>query len=194
MAFASFYAGEFPGVWGGVFVVFAICVAFAIVIDLLAKFIAPAFFKPDITATADPLAPDPKILTTGINKAFELAASRKRSVRLLISRIPGYDIELRLNASRLFIEVVIEKGRTDLLTCPLKPLVHKTQITKLVPRRSPTIFNLPGDGGANILIIVHPDATWHAPFPCEPRPTLGYKIPLFSTIVILTNLWRVALI
>ena len=187
IAFASFYAGEFPGVKGGVFAVFGICAALSFMTDLIGKFIAPVFFKPDITATADPLAPDPKIPTAGLCAAFALAASRGRSVRLLVSRIPGYDVELRINASGSYVETVISAPGK-------KPLKHKTPIAKLIPRRSPAVFALPGNGGANALLIVNPDATWRVPFACEPRRRLGWKVPVFSAIVVIANLWRAGML
>jgi len=189
LAIASFYAGDFPGIRGGVAVVSVLCVALSIILELAAKFAVPVFFKADITATADPLAPDPKILTRALKSAFDFAAARGHSARLLVSRIPGHDAELRINAANQFFEAEITNRDSAQI-----PKTHKITAGKLVPRRSPAVFVIKGDGSENALICVNPDGTWNVPFPCEPRPATGWKIPVLCVVIVLVNLNRAALL
>ena len=194
MAVASFFAGEFPGVKGGVLPVFALCVAFSSLLPFVAKFVVPVFFKPDVVIAADPLKLYPKNLAEDLRAVFMFAAAHKRPVRLLVPRVPGHDIELRINAAKLFVEAEIRKHADGISKKAPPPRRYSVPMDKLVPRRSPAVFNIRGNGGSNALLTVNPDGTWNVPFPCEPNTGRGYGMPLFCVVVILINLNRAALL
>lgn len=56
------------------------------------------FFRPDVTATADPLSPDPATVADGIALAFSSALKEASPKNLLVSRAPGCTIAIGLSS------------------------------------------------------------------------------------------------
>ena len=62
---------------------------------------AEPFFRPDETVAPDPLRPSARVVAAGVARAFErCAAAKPGGFRLLVCRVPGRTVSVRLDAAR----------------------------------------------------------------------------------------------
>lgn len=130
-------------------------------------------FKPDVTITADPLQPDAKTVAGGLKEAMRHCLSIQRPVSVLVSRVPGYKVEIALNAvrERCFVEVFRE---TDSV------MASKSQsaLPLFSPRLEQAYFQLIGNG-ENLRLILKPNKLG--------GDTIRYSAPLVSPYVLLAS-------
>ena len=119
--------------------------------EWLQWFVVLPRFKPEVTITTDPLQPDAKTVAGGIKEAMRHCLSIQRSVSVLVSRVPGYKVEIALNAvrERCFVEIFRE---TDSVS------VSKSQaaLPLFAPGLEQAYFQLTGNG-ENLRLILKPN-------------------------------------
>ncbi len=148
-AFASCFAEQFLHEPFGVAGTMLLAVFAVLLPELLQGFVVLPRFKPEVTITADPLQPDAKTVAGGIKEAMRHCLSIQRPVSVLVSRVPGYVVEIALNAvrERCFVEVFCE---TDSLS------VSKSQaaLPSFASGLEQAYFQLTGSGENLRLILM----------------------------------------
>ncbi len=151
VAFVSFFAERLLHEPIGIYGAMLVAVISVLMPELLAYVVVLTRFTPDVTITADPLKPDAKTVAGGLKEAMRLCLSVQRSVRVLISRVPGHGVEISLNSvrQRCFVEVIRE---ADLL------VVGQSQsaLPRFSPGLEPSCFQLTALGD-NLRLIMTPD-------------------------------------
>lgn len=150
-AFVSCFAEWFLHDSGGVGIAMLLAVFTVLLPEFLQCTVVLPRFKPDVMITADPLQPDAKTVAGGIKAAMRHCFSIQRPVSVFVSRVPGYKVEIALNAVRehCFVEILDEK---DLVS------VSKSQAA--LPLFSPGLeqayFQLT-ENSENLRLILRPD-------------------------------------
>lgn len=202
MAFASFFAAGFSEFAGGAPLAFSFCVAAACCRKFLAEYAIPILFKPDVLAVADPLAPDEAagVMARGVRAAFAMSDAKQRPVRLLVARVPGFDAELRINAAASRVEADVWRERPHArgvffgtpkaqedppapnaraTISSSKYSLRQSGAPELSPGLEPAVFELRGDSGSNLLLVVNPTRTWRAAAP-SPAAVLATQAALLA--------------
>lgn len=150
-AFVSCFAEHFLHEPFGIAGAMLLTVFTVLLPELLQCFVVFPRFKPDVTITADPLQPDAKTVAGGIKEAMRHCLFIQRPVAVLISRVPGYTVEIALNAvrERCFVEMLREKDSMS---------VSKSQaaLPLFLPGLEQAYFQLTGTG-ENLRLILEPN-------------------------------------
>ncbi len=150
-AFVSCFAERFLHEPIGVAGAMVLAVFAVLLPEFLLCFVVHPRFKPDVTITADPLQPDAKTVAGGLKEAMRHSLSIQRPVFVLVSRVPGYVVEIALNAvrERCFVEIV---RKIDSVS------VSKSQaaLPRFAPGLEQAYFQLTGND-ENLRLILKPN-------------------------------------
>ena len=98
------------------------------------------FFRPDETVVPDPLRPSARVVASGIAQAFTRGVeARPAGFRLLVCRVPGREIAVRLDATRrrCFVDVAPPP--------PTAPAHAEAALPAFAPGAAPTLFRVAED-------------------------------------------------
>lgn len=150
MAFAvfivSFMCELFIGTRAGLRGAF-VCGVFVAVLPVLARAVLRnAMFEAHVTAAADPLEPEAKVVAGGVKAAMRHCLATGRKVNLLVAGVPGCVVEIGLDAVSSRCEATIQAAdgySTSRMTLPV-----------FTPGASPSWFRL--RGGEPLRLVFEP--------------------------------------
>lgn len=92
------------------------------------------FFKPDVTVTADPLAPDAAQIADGIAGTFAAALKEDAPKNLLVSRVPGSTVAIGFSsvARKCTVTVAAPDGSEKTAERKLPPFTSGAEDSLLV--------------------------------------------------------------
>jgi len=150
--------------------------------DILNNMLLPVFFRPDVTIVTDPSDCDARVVARGIRQAMHVCLTEGRIFRLLISRVPGSQITIGLNAvrRRAFVTITNKAAGSE-------EMKSQSALPLFFPGEVATWYRLTG-GGDNVRLCFRPSGQPQDGILCE-KETAGWRTVGLAGGALLVVVW-----
>lgn len=151
--------------------------------DILNRILLPIFYQPDVMIVTDPAdAADARVVARGIRQAMRACLMEGRSIRVLISRVPGSMMTIGLNAVREHVFVTIASEGDE-----LNEQKSQSKLPLFSPGKTAAWYRLTG-GGDNVRLCFRPAERPRGGVVCETQ-TVGWRVVAASGAVLFVAVW-----